>query len=129
MKTIILTLIIAICIPAMAFGGQWEGSIQGLSCAMHGQVCPTGMEDPYIAIENNYVLYTGKDTWFLLSNLSKGVMVRHLNEPVRVIGTKNGKHQAIDVDELQTQKDGEWQTAWSKAMQKEVDRLVETWGM
>lgn len=50
---------------------------------------PTGMEDPYIAIENNYVLYTAKDDWFLLSNLSKGVMVRHLNEPVRLIGIKS----------------------------------------
>ncbi|HMA85532.1 MAG TPA: hypothetical protein VKN73_07500 [Desulfosalsimonadaceae bacterium] len=129
MKTMILSIIILICLPAMAFSGQWEGSIQGLTCAMHGKVCPSGMEDPYIAIEDNYVFYTGKDTWYLLPNVSKRVLVRHLNDPVRVIGTKNAKHPAIDVEEIQIKKNGEWQTAWSKQLQKEADQMINTWGM
>ena len=129
MKTVFLAIIMVMCIPAMAIGGQWEGSIQGLSCAMHGKVCPTGMEDPYIAVEDNFVLYTDKDTWFLLPNVSKGVMIRNLNEPVRVLGTKNAKHPAINVDEFQIQKNGEWQTVWTEKMEEDVQKLIETWGM
>ena len=129
MKTIILTLIMAICIPAMAFSGQWEGTIQGLSCAMHGKVCPTGMEDPYIAVEDNFVLYSDKGTWFLLPNINKGVMIRNLNEPVRVLGTKNEKHPAINVDEFQVRRNGEWKTVWTEEMEENVQKLIETWGM
>lgn len=129
MKTVFLAIIMVMCIPAMAIGGQWEGSIQGLSCAMHGKVCPTGMEDPYIAVEDNFVLYTGEDSWFLLPNINKGVMIRYLNEPVRVLGTKNSNHPAINVNEFQVKKDGEWQTIWSEKMEEDVQKLIETWGM
>lgn len=128
MKTIIISLMMFFCIPAMAFSGQWEGSIQGLTCALHGKVCPSGMEDPYIAIEDNFVLITGKDTWFLLPNLKEDIMVRYLNEPVRVIGTKSDKHNAITVDEFQAKKGGEWKTIWSKQMENEARDLVDTWG-
>jgi len=128
MKTIIFALLMVLCVPAMAFSGQWDGSIQGLTCALHGKVCPSGMEDPYIAVEDNFVLLTGDDTWFLLPNLNEDILVRYLNEPVRVIGTKNAKHNAITVEKLQAKKNGEWKTIWSEDLEKDVRNLIQTWG-
>ena len=105
-----------------------ERSIQDLTCALHGKVCPSGMEDPYIAVEDYFVLLTGDDTWFLLPNLSEDILVRHLNEPVRVIGTKNEKHNAITVENLQAKRNGEWKTIWSEDLEKDVRTLMQTWG-
>ena len=129
MKTLIILMAMVLFVPGMAFAGQWDGSIQGLSCAMHGKMCPTGMEDPYIAVEDNFVLQKGADNWYLLPNLEEGVMVRYLNQPVRVVGTKNPKYEAIDVEELHVQRDGEWKIVWSKEMEKEMITIKETWGM
>lgn len=129
MRRTVFCLIMILGIPALAFGGQWEGTIQGLFCAIHGQICPTGQEDPYIAAENTFVLMVDKDTWYLLPNLHQGIKTRHLNDRVRVKGKKSPKYKAIEVEALQVKKDGSWDTVWSEEMQEDVEKRFGTWGM
>lgn len=114
--------------PAAAKDGTWEGSIQGLTCATQGKVCPVNMEDPLIAVENTFVLMTGPKKWYLLTNLNRGILARNLNKQVRVIGEKSPEYNSIIVKELYVNKNGKWRLTWSPGLEKQLQENLFYWG-
>ncbi len=114
--------------PATAQEGTWEGSIQGLTCVTQGKVCPVNMEDPLIAVESTFVLLTGPKKWYLLSNLNRGILARHLNRQVKVKGSKAPEHDSIIVKELYVNKNGQWRLTWSPGLEKQLQEDLFNWG-
>lgn len=117
-------LAILLFIPGALFAGQWEGTIQGLHCVTIGKICPVGYEDPMAQAEENFVLLQENGDWYLLHNLKRGILARHINDNVRVIGEMQSKYQAIDVKALKVYKDDAYETVWSEEMQKEYEELI-----
>ncbi len=117
-----------IATPAAAKDGTWEGSIQGLTCATQGKVCPVNMEDPLIAVENTFVLMTGPKKWYLLPNLNRGILARHLNKQVRVTGEKSPEYDSVIVKELYVNKLGKWRLPWSPGLEKQLQEDLFNWG-
>lgn len=113
-----LTLLV-LAIPALAMAGSYEGSIQGFNCITQGKVCPVGKEDPMIAAENVFVLYQ-PDKYYFLPNLDRAILARHLNETVKVEGTKSSSFNAIKATDFYVRDGDKWKKTWSQDFQDEI---------
>ena len=111
--------------PVLAIGASLTGSIQGFMCVTQGKVCPIGMEDPVIAAENVFVLLVDmkKGEWYFVPNIDRGILARHINTEVRIVGDVNLKLKAIQASELYTRAaDKSWKKVWSTEMQENIYR-------
>jgi hypothetical protein len=113
-------------VPASAFSGALEGTIQGFNCVTHGKVCPVGKEDPMIAAERVFVVLTKGGSYYFVPNLDRGIMARHINKMVRVTGETSDKYPSITADTLEVMHEGHWKLSWSKKLEQEV-RAAEYW--
>jgi hypothetical protein len=93
------------------------GSIQGYECVMHNQVCPIGMEDAEAAAENVLVLLVNaeKADYYMIPNVSKEVLARHINEQIKVVGYIDNKRNTIWAEEIYKGA----KMVWSNKMQQE----------
>lgn len=110
--------LVALLMAPFAVGAATvEGSIQGFNCVTEGKTCPIGQEDPMIATERVFVLYSGDDKYLFVSNLDRAILSRHINQRVRVTGEINEKYRSITAESFEVFRDGQWVTTWSTAMQ------------
>lgn len=118
---------IMVLVPLWAFaGGVVEGTVQGLMCVTHGKVCPAGKEDPMIAAERVFVVFTKDNNYYFVPNLDRAIMARHINQMVRVKGKLSAKYPSIMADTLEVMKEGGWKVTWTTKMENEV-RAAEYW--
>ena len=111
-----------------AFGGTVEGRIQGLQCVLQGKLCPVDNQDPHIAAEKNFVVVTGPGTYYLISNLDRAVLARHLMSKVRVSGETSSKYKSIKADRFEVQVNGKWKTTWTQEMEDRARRELNQGG-
>ena len=100
-----------------AFGSTVEGKIQGLQCVLEAKLCPVDNQDPHIAAERNFVVVTGPDSYYLIPNVDRAVLARHLMSKVRVTGETSSKYKSIKADRFEVQVNGKWKTAWTQEME------------
>jgi hypothetical protein len=117
---------IMVMVPAWAFAGSVEGTVQGFNCVTHGKVCPVGKEDPMIAAERVFVVLTKDGKYYFVPNLDRGIMARHINTMVRVTGKPSEKYPSIMADTLEVMKGGKWEVTWTTAMENQA-RSAEYW--
>ncbi len=123
MKKIMLILLMGAIIfgaAGAALAESVEGTIQGFNCVTNGKTCPVGKEDPVIATERIFVLFTADGTYYFVPNLDRAILARHIARPVRIAGALNAKYRSITAESLETMIDNEWRTSWSKEMQRDV---------
>lgn len=109
-----------------AGAGTVEGRVQGLQCVLANKLCPVDNQDPHIAVEKNFVVVTGDNSYYLIPNLDRAVMARYLMSKVRVSGVKSAKYNAITADKFEVYKNGKWTTIWTQAMEDaESQKLTE----
>jgi hypothetical protein len=113
-------------IPASAFAGAVEGTVQGFNCVTHGKVCPVGKEDPMVAAERVFVVLTKSGSYYFVPNLDRAILARHINQMVRVSGKASEKYPSIMADKLEVMKDGKWAETWNMAAEQEI-RAAEYW--
>ena len=89
-----------------------QGTIQGFNCISMGKTCPVGAEDPLIETERLFVLYTKEGHYYLIPNLDRAIMARHINEIVRFTGPAFKKFNSMQAEKLEVLKDGVWRTTW-----------------
>ena len=89
-----------------------EGTIQGFNCISMGKTCPVGAEDPLIETERVFVLYTKEGKHYLVPNLDRAIMARHINEIVRITGPASEKFNSMQAEKLEVLKNGVWKTTW-----------------
>ena len=82
--TILLLTVILVPVSGAAEGTKVEtlaieGTIQGFNCISMGKTCPVGAEDPLIETERVFVLYTKEGNHYLVPNLDRAIMARHIN--------------------------------------------------
>jgi hypothetical protein len=102
--------------------GQVTGTVQGLTCVTMGKVCPLDQEDPVIAAEDIFVVYTDTGEHYFVPNLDRAVMARHIRETVRVTGEMQDKYNAIKAEKLEVKENGAWKTAWSQSLQQKWEK-------
>lgn len=106
-----------------AFGGTIEGRVQGLNCVVNGKVCPVDDQDPHIALEDHFVVVTGKDSYYFIPNMKNTVLSRHLMEKVRVTGETSETYKTIQADKFEVLVNGDWKTTWSKELEERQRKL------
>jgi hypothetical protein len=111
-----------------AFGSTIEGRIQGLQCVLQGKLCPVDNQDPHIAAEKNFVVVTGSDSYFLIPNVDRAILARHLMSKVRVSGETSSKYKSIKADRFEVQVNGKWKTAWTQEMEDRARRELNQGG-
>jgi len=89
-----------------------KGTIQGFNCISMGKTCPIGAEDPLIETERVFVLYTKEGNHYLVPNLDRAIMARHINEIVRITGSASKKFNSMQAEKLEVLKGGVWKTTW-----------------
>jgi hypothetical protein len=96
--------------PVMAIGASFTGSIQGFNCVTQGKICPIGMEDPVIAVEQVFVLLidAAKGEYYFIPNIDRGILARHINEQVKIEGTLNSKMKSIKATNLYVKEKKAW---------------------
>lgn len=123
MKTKYITLIY-LCLFALIPAGSWayqaEGTIQGYHCVTTGKTCPLGKEDPMIAAERIFVLYTDDGKYYFVPNLDRAVLARHIRERVRITGDLNEKYRSLKADLFEVKLDDAWKETWSQELQMET---------
>lgn len=111
-KTKYLTFITSIMLLAGISSVQaasFEGVIKGAQCHIQGSQCVKAKNDPLLVLENDFVLVSGSDYYFL-PNLPREEKLKLLNDPVRIEGSLSGRE--IDVDKvIRNQKNNE-QVVW-----------------
>lgn len=123
MKKIFLTCIVGLALlyaPFMVNAAEFVGSIQGLTCVTQGKVCPIGQEDAVIAAENVFVLLVdaAKGEYYFLPTMDRGVLARHINESMKVVGTVDKmKAKSIIPTEIYLMKNNKWEKVWSEEWQ------------
>ncbi len=121
----VLIVLAMMLVPALAIGATVEGSVQGLTCVTLGKVCPIGYEDPMAAAESTFVVFVKDDEYYLVPNLNKSILARHIGEPVKVEGTISSQYNSIKATVLYMKKDGSWVQVWSQAMQDKINEELE----
>jgi hypothetical protein len=111
-----------------AFGSTIEGRIQGLQCVLQGKLCPVDNQDPHIAAEKNFVVVTGPDSYFLIPNVDRAILARHLMSKVRVSGETSSKYKSIKADRFEVQVNGKWKTTWTQEMEDRARRELNQGG-
>ncbi len=111
-----------------AFGNTVEGRIQGLQCVLEAKLCPVDNQDPHIAAEKNFVVVTGPDSYYLIPNVDRAVLARHLMSKVRVTGETSSKYKSIKANRFEVQIDGKWKTAWTQEMEDRERRELNSGG-
>ena len=108
--------------PVFAGAADFTGSIQGFMCVTQGKTCPIGKEDPVAAVENVFVLLVdaAKGEYYFLPNLEREVLVRHLNQQVKVSGTMDKKFKSIKVSEVTMGGKVVWSQTEQDQIQKEL---------
>jgi hypothetical protein len=98
------------------------GSIQSYDCIMTKEVCPIGMEDAMAAEADILVLLVDpvKADYYVITNVSKFVLARHINKQIKVIGYVNEKHNHIWANEIHVGK----KLVWSVKMQEELHKKL-----
>jgi hypothetical protein len=114
--------LVFLLLPTWAVAGSVEGSVQGLMCVTLGWVCPTDKEDPMAAAERVFVVLTPSKKYYFVPNVHRTVLVRNINDRVRVTGDLSLKYPSIDAATIDVWRKGEWKTAWSweEEMQKRL---------
>ena len=110
-----------------AFAESIEGKVQGFHCVVYGKGCPKDMMDPIAGAERTFVLVpsTG-DGFYLIPNLDRAVLARHLLEKVRVSGMIDKKYNSVMAKTLEVWKNGSWKLMWSMEMEdKMFQELIE----
>lgn len=116
--------ILFLLVPVFAMAASVTGSIQGYQCVTQGKVCPIGKEDAVAAAENLFVLLVdaSKGDYYFIPNVSRNVLVRHLNTQVTVEGTVNAKMKSINATDISAA----GKKVWSKNMEDEIYKDI--WG-
>ena len=122
----VIALLAFLLIPAWAMAGTVEGTIQGFHCVTMGKTCPVGKEDPVVAAERVFVVLASSGNYYFIPNLDRAILARHIAEKVRVTGTINSKYKSITADALEVYEGGKWKTVWSKKMEEEFEKELET---
>ena len=102
-----------------------EGTIQGLLSACTGQTCIPGQEDIVAAAEDQFVLSTGKNTYYYLPNLKSSHLSRLIGKAVKVKGVEALGGGAIIVSSAQVMENGKWQTFYGPEIMEKVEKLRE----
>jgi hypothetical protein len=117
--------IVFLMLPVLAIGATFTGSVQGFNCVTQGKICPIGMEDPMIAAENVFVLLVDakKGEWYFVPNVDRGILARHINTEIRIVGDVNMKLKSIHAQELYMRGPGNtWKKSWSVDMQDAIEK-------
>jgi hypothetical protein len=95
---------------------------------LQGKLCPVDNQDPHIAAETNFVVVTGSDSYFLIPNVDRAILARHLMSKVRVSGETSSKYKSIKADRFEVQVNGKWKTAWTQEMEDRARRELNQGG-
>jgi hypothetical protein len=106
--------------PAVASDGTVEGTIQGYTCVSTGKVCPVGKEDPLIAHEKTFGVYTFENEFYFVPNMDRAILSRYINKRVRVVGDINTKYKSVQAKHLEVYEDGKWGTPWSLQLEEAI---------
>lgn len=93
MKTQYKTIkIISVLVFSMFLSGDYalastvEGMVQGLNCVLYGKLCPVDKNDPHLAAESVFVVFSDKNDYKIVANLNRMILSRYLGHKVRVKG-------------------------------------------
>jgi len=131
-------------VAALAADTAIEGTVSGYTCVVLGKTCPVDREDPIIAAEKLFVVVRPDGAYFMVPNVDRAILARHLTEKVRVTGTVDGRYNSVQARTLEAyrvdsrlapnqdptrpaeliSKDG-WKTVWSVAMEEEARQMLE----
>ncbi len=118
-----IILVMILCITAQSRADDMvevTGTIQGLLSTCAAETCTPREEVIIAAMEDIFVLVSDEGRYYLLSNIKHSVLSRHLNDPVKVVGTLTLEGNAIQVETAEVLEKGEWLTFWSPEIEQQA---------
>jgi len=128
MKKISLFFVVAfvfVLLPLWAAAATVEGSVQGFNCVMRGTVCPVGKEDPLVGTERVFVVLTKDKDYYLVPNVDRATLARHINQMVRVTGKLSPKYKSIQAETIEVMEKGSWKQRWSIEEERKMREMSE----
>ena len=104
----------------LVMAGTVEGTVQGYTCVTTGKVCPVGKEDPLIAHEKTFGVYTFDNEFYFVPNMDRAILSRYINKRVRIVGDINAKYKSVQAQHLEVYENGKWGTPWSLQLEEAI---------
>lgn len=123
-SAVFITVLALALVPVWALAGTVQGTIQGFTCVTQGKVCPIGKEDPMVAAERVFVVFTKDKNYYFVPNIDRGILARHINEEVRIKGDISSKYQSIKAKEFEVFEKGSWRTTWTLEMEEAFKKAI-----
>lgn len=119
-----LLLAVSLILPLVANAGTVEGRVNGISCAIAGEICPVDKLDPHLALETDFVVQQADGTFYLVPNVDRAVKARLVLEEVSVTGDVNDRYKSVTASEIAVKRGGEMKTIWTQKMQDEARQAL-----
>jgi hypothetical protein len=83
---------VALVIPGTALSEMTtiEGKIGGANCILDKKICTMTADDPYVALEVDFILTDANGKHYFLPNLSRSLKTSLLNKNLRITGDLHG---------------------------------------
>ncbi len=105
--------------PVAAEMESVEGTIQGFNCVSSGMTCPIDKIDAHVASEKAFVVLKEDGGHYLIGNLDRAILGRHVTKMVRIQGKVDHHIGAIFADSLEVKKGDNWKKVWTMAWEQE----------
>lgn len=119
MSFAVVTLFLSFSGPMAAEMETVEGTIQGFNCVSMGSVCPVDKIDAHVASEKAFVVLKEGGEHYLIGNLDRAILGRHVTKMVRIEGRVDHHIGAIFADSLEVKTGEKWKKVWTEAWEQE----------
>ena len=120
--TLIIVFLLLIPVTGLTEEIKVEGTVQGLLCALSGNVCKPGQENIMRAIEDKYVLMTDDGKWYLVPTFPSTQVSPFLGMRARVEGTLVLNGKGIEASKAEVFENGKWVVKFSPEILEEIKR-------
>jgi hypothetical protein len=116
---ILTTISIITFIPLMSIASETiTGKIVGFNSLIHGKDAPTGIDDPHIDLEPDFVILLSDGSHYLIPNLPMEVKKKYLYKSVKITGNINVGHRSIVAKKMKVRGKRKYKMVWTNAEQK-----------
>jgi hypothetical protein len=80
---------------------------------IHGKEAPTGIDDPHIDLEPDFVILLSDGSHFLIPNMPVEVKKKYIYKKVKINGKVNFEHRSIEAEEFKVKGRLKYKTVWT----------------
>ncbi len=128
-NNILLIISIIFFLPMISNASETiKGKIVGFNSLIHGKEAPTGIDDPHISLEPDFVILLSDGSHYLIPNLPMEVKRKYIYKSVKITGDVNVEHRSIEAEKMKVRGKRKFKTVWTnKEYKRRQEQINQGW--